>query len=459
MVGIYTPCTVTWSPPPPRPDRPRRRVAAAILTVLLGTLCVVGLWTPGASAQEGEGVKTNLSYTDAAGTKVPAVGVEIEVVDADGEVVGTGTSDDAGAVDIDVPGPGTYVMQLSVETLPDGVAPKDAESTSRSIEVRPGERRNALFPLVEGDAVAASGGGAGAELAQLIFDGIKFGMIIAMCAIGLSLIYGTTGLTNFAHGELVAFGALFAMMLNDGDVLGLHIIPAAVIAIAATALVGGANEFLLWRPLRRRGTGLIAMLVISIGLSILVRYLFVFQAGGRKERYVQYALQKGFDVGPITIVSREVWIIVISLLALVAVATAIKTTRLGKAMRAVSDNRDLAESSGINVERVILTVWIAGGALAGLGGVLFGLDQGISWDMGSDLLLLMFAAVTLGGLGTAYGPLIGSLIIGLLVNVSTLHIGDAGLPTELKNVGALVVLIVILLFRPQGLLGQRERIG
>ncbi|MDA3040394.1 MAG: hypothetical protein O3C27_12875 [Actinomycetota bacterium] len=113
-------------------------------------------------------------------------------------------------------------MQLLVETLPDGVALKDAESTSRSIEVRPGERRNALFPLVEGDAVAATGGGAGAELAQLVFDGIKFGMIIAMCAIGLSLIYGTTGLTNFAHGELVAFGALFAMMLNDVDVFGVR---------------------------------------------------------------------------------------------------------------------------------------------------------------------------------------------------------------------------------------------
>ncbi len=429
------------------------------MTFLLGTLGALGFSATGVGAQEGEGVKTNLSYDDATGSRVPAVGVEIEVVDADGEVVGTGTSDEAGAVDIDVPGPGTYVMQLTIESLPDGVALKDADSSSRSIEVRPGERRNALFPLVEGDAQASSGGGAGAELAQLTFDGVKFGMIIAICAIGLSLIYGTTGLTNFAHGELVAFGALFAMMLNDADVLGMHVIPAAVIAIAATALAGGANEFLLWRPLRRRGTGLIAMLVISIGLSILIRYLFVFQAGGRKERYVQYALQKGFDVGPITIVSREVWIIVISLMSLVAVATAIKKTRLGKAMRAVSDNRDLAESSGINVERVILTVWVAGGALAGLGGVLFGLDQGISWDMGSDLLLLMFAAVTLGGLGTAYGPLIGSLIIGLLVNVSTLHIGDTGLPTELKNVGALVVLIVILLFRPQGLLGQRERIG
>jgi neutral amino acid transport system permease protein len=420
---------------------------------------VIGASSTGASAQEGEGVKSALSYDDASGAKVPAVGVEVEVLDSDGEVVVTGTSDDAGLIDLDVPGPGSYVVRIVVESLPDGVALKDAESSNRTIEVRPGERRGALFPLIEGDSTAATGGGFASEFAQLSFDGIKFGMIIAMCAIGLSLIYGTTGLTNFAHGELVAFGALFALMLNDPDVLGMHVVLAAALAVVATAIAGGLNERLLWRPLRRRGTGLIAMLVISIGLSILLRYVFVYQAGGRKERFTQYSLQKGIDLGPITVVSRELWLIGIALVTLVLVATAIKTTRIGKAMRAVSDNRDLAESSGINVERVIQTVWVAGGALAGLGGVLFGLDQGVSWDMGTDLLLLMFAAVTLGGLGTAYGPLVGSLIIGLLVNVSTVRFGETGLPTELKNVGALLVLIVILLFRPQGLLGQRERIG
>ncbi len=431
-----------------------RGLAVALLAVL-GALVLA---SSAALAQEAEGVRSTLAYNDESGTRVPAVGVEVEVLDDTGAVVGTGTSDDAGAIDIDVPGPGIYLVQLVTETLPDGVTPKDAESSARTIEVRAGERRAALFPLVQGEGVS-SGGSAGAEFAQLLFDGVKFGMIIAMCSIGLSLIYGTTGLTNFAHGELVAFGALFALMLNDPDVLGLHIVPAGMLAVVATALAGGANERFLWRPLRRRGTGLIAMLVISIGLSILVRYLFVYQAGGRRERYSQYALQKGIDLGPITVVPRELWVIGLALVALVAVATAIKSTRIGKAMRAVSDNRDLAESSGIDVERVILTVWIVGGSLAGLGGVLFGLDQGVSWDMGSELLLLMFAAVTLGGLGTAYGPLLGSLIIGLLVNVSTLHISGNGLPTELKNVGALLVLILILLLRPQGLLGQRERIG
>ena len=126
----------------------------------------------------------------------------------------------------------------------------------------------------------------------------------------------------------------------------------------------------------------------------------------------------------------------------------------GQSNGAVSDNRDLAESTGIDVERVISMVWIFGSALAGLGGVLFGLTESINWEMGFRILLLMFAGVTLGGLGTAYGALFGSIIVGLFIQLSTLVI-----PTDMKNVGALLMLIVILLIRPQGLFGRRERIG
>jgi branched-chain amino acid transport system permease protein len=123
-------------------------------------------------------------------------------------------------------------------------------------------------------------------------------------------------------------------------------------------------------------------------------------------------------------------------------------------MRAVADNRDLAESSGIDVDLVILVVWAVGGGLACLGGVMFGITEQVRFDMGFRLLLLMFAGVTLGGLGTAYGALVGSLIVGIFIQVSTLWI-----PPELKNVGALALLILILLIRPQGILGQAERVG
>ena len=127
----------------------------------------------------------------------------------------------------------------------------------------------------------------------------------------------------------------------------------------------------------------------------------------------------------------------------------LQRTRIGKAMRAVADNRDLAASSGIDVDRVILVVWVMGAALAALGGVLLGLSDQVQWDMGFRLLLLMFAGVTLGGLGTAYGALLGSVIVGVFVQMSTL-----GHPRRLKYVGGLLLLIVILIIRPQGILGQ-----
>jgi branched-chain amino acid transport system permease protein len=131
------------------------------------------------------------------------------------------------------------------------------------------------------------------------------------------------------------------------------------------------------------------------------------------------------------------------------------TTQTGKATRAISDNPDLAAASGIDVDRVIRIVWIVAAGLAGLSGVLWAYFRpGIKWDMGAQILLLIFAAVTLGGLGTACGALLGALVVGLLVEVSSLVI-----PSDLKYVGALVVLIVILLVRPQGILGRKERIG
>ena len=145
---------------------------------------------------------------------------------------------------------------------------------------------------------------------------------------------------------------------------------------------------------------------------------------------------------------------VIAVIVLLVVAFALLRTRLGKATRAVADNPALAAASGIDVDRVIRLVWIAGAMLAGLAGVLLGIAQGVNFQLGFQILLLMFAAVTLGGLGTAFGALVGSIVVGLFVTVSTLVI-----PTELKSVGALGILIVILLVRPQGILGRAQRVG
>jgi neutral amino acid transport system permease protein len=237
--------------------------------------------------------------------------------------------------------------------------------------------------------------------------------------------------------------------------LGLHMFVAAPLAIGCGVLLGFGLDRGFWRPLQRRGTGLIAMLVMTIGLGILLRYIFLYQFGGFSRTYRQYSLQtRGLEIGPVTIVPRDIFTIVLAIVVLVGVALFLQRTRMGKAMRAVADNRDLAESSGINVDRVIGFVWAGGTGLAALGGILLGLSEQVSFLMGFQLLLLMFASVTLGGLGTAYGALVGSLIVGLFVQLSTLVVAP-----ELKNVGALLILIVILLVRPQGILGQSERVG
>ena len=194
--------------------------------------------------------------------------------------------------------------------------------------------------------------------------------------------------------------------------------------------------------------------MVSIGLSLALRYLIQIVFGGRSRAYIGYQSQRAVDYGLFSLTAAGLASIIISLVVLVLVALMLQRTKIGKAMRAVADNRDLAASSGINVDRVILIVWVLGGALAALGGVLLGLSDNVQWDMGFRLLLLMFAGVTLGGLGTAYGALIGSLIVGVFVQMSTLVI-----PSDMKYVGGLLLLIVILVIRPQGILGSRVRIG
>jgi len=160
------------------------------------------------------------------------------------------------------------------------------------------------------------------------------------------------------------------------------------------------------------------------------------------------------EIGPVDLIPKDVAIIVISTLVLIAVGVALRLTKLGKAMRAVADSGDLAASSGIDVNRIITTVWFMGGVLVTLGGVFVALSEQVNWLMGNQLLLLIFAGVTLGGLGTDFGAMIGSLLVGILIYMSTLWIAP-----ELKNVGALVILILILMVRPQGLFGRKERIG
>lgn len=345
---------------------------------------------------------------------------------------------------------GSYSITINVDDLPEGQALTNPDKgTVKANVFMLGVDLRILFPIgpgiVQSSLLERS--------AQLTLDGILLGLVIALAALGLSLIFGTTGLTNFAHGEILTLAGLLTYYLSA--IVGLPVLAAAPLAVLLGALISGfLQDKYLWKPLRRRGTGLIAMLVISIGLAIFLRYFFLFIFGGDTRQLPQYAGQAGIELGLLSFTPKSILTTVIGILLILGATLWLLRTRMGKASRAVADNPALASASGIDVQKVIRAVWILGAALASYAGVIVTINQGVSFLMGQDMLLLIFAAVTLGGLGTANGALVGSLIIGLFVQLSTLFI-----PTELKYVGALIVLILILIIRPQGILGKKERIG
>lgn len=411
---------------------------------------------------------TVLRYEDEAGERVPVPGVTVSV-SREGEVVGEGTTDADGEVVVPVPDPGRYTATIDPAGLPEGISLRDPERLTAEIQVSAGQAARVLFPLVSGEAAAGAGSDTGRRIAQLTVEGIKLGLFLGMAAIGLSLVFGTTGLTNFAHGEMVTWGMLVAYFFNvygfagalgflDGWPPpfggGVNLIFAAAIAVVFGAAAGWALDAGVFAPLRRRAVSLVSAMIVSIGLSLVIRYVFLFIFGGRPRFFRDYTSQSALHIGIIDITPKDLVATVLAIVILVGVGVFLETTRTGKAMRAVADNRDLAESSGIDVERVVRYVWVAGGALAALGGVFMGLSEQVVWNSGFRILLLLFAGVILGGLGSAYGALVGSLVVGIGIQVSTLFISP-----ELKNVGALVLLIVILVVRPQGILGRAERVG
>ncbi len=421
-----------------------RFVVAAI--ALLGAF----LLSAGVAAAAGPSITAIVT----GGDKAPIAGVGVTVTGPDG-FTGSGTTDAEGRATIDVPAAGQYIVTVDEATLPAGETVKDGPD--RTVNVLSGDKK-ALFPVGIGGEPAGeedSGGGSnlGAQVLQLIIDGITLSLIIALGALGLNLIFGTTGLTNFAHGELLSLGAFTAYVFNA--IVGLNLIIACALALVVCAAAWGwGQNFVLWRPLRKRGTGLIAAMIVSIGLAMTIRYILLMIFGGDGRFYTDYAGQSGLEIGPVTVTPKAIILSLLAILALTATVVWLRSSRMGKATRAVSDNPALASASGVNVERVIAVVWVLGATLAGFAGIFQGINNNVSWTMGQGLLLTMFAAIVLGGLGTIGGALVGSFVVGMSVQLSTLIV-----PTQMKTGAALALMIVLLLIRPQGLLGKPERVG
>jgi branched-subunit amino acid ABC-type transport system permease component len=456
------------------------RMLLGILALLLAVgAAMTGFGAPALAAAAVPGADPTPSPSEATSTqsiglwvrvsadKSNVAGVKIDVTGPKGFMASAVSGAD-GRATIPVPGSGAYKVMVNTTSIP---AEKGTllGLNPREVQVDTGNTGVPAYFLI-GDALGAgatpapgttnspsSGSKSGSQTSFIdkilprVATGLIFGLLLALASIGVSLIYGTTGLSNFAHGELVTFGSLTGYLIAGP----LHL-PGWVGIIMAMVL-GGVFGFVqdlgIWKPLRKRNVPLIPLMIVSIGLSLALRYLFQFIFG--PGLLVTPSNSKAvLTLGPVPLRFTDITTPIICLMVLLFVAFALLRTRIGKATRAVSDNRSLAAATGINVERVIRIVWVAGGALAGLSGALLGYYQPVSWQSGASILLLIFAAVTLGGFGTAFGALVGSLIISLVVDVSTIII-----PSNLKLVAALAVMIVVLIFRPQGILGRKDRVG
>ena len=284
---------------------------------------------------------------------------------------------------------------------------------------------------------------------QATLYGLVAGSYLALGAVGLTLVYGVLRLVNFAHGDMLTLGAYVAFLLNV--TLGVAFVPAVIGAIGATAALGVGFETWLWRPMRRRGANLFQLLLISIGLAFLVRNGIQFLAGGQIRSFeidiVSSVALLGFRLG-----RMQLYVVVIGLITLLATGLMLRHTTVGKQMRALADDLDLAETAGIDTERVIVVTWACAAGLAGLAGVLYAAAIGVmNPNLGVSLLLGLFAAVVLGGIGSAYGALAGGFLIGVSQEWATLVVNPRWKPTV-----GFVILVLTLLLRPQGLFGRRR---
>lgn len=430
----------------------RRRTVGVLLMILAAIGTVLGLVAMPAPASAAEGDPFRIAgIITLDGEPLSDVTLVIDGPGGEQEVV----TNDEGRWEAFVPDQAIYTVTLDESTLPDGIAVIDDTGENETPNVREAslEQLRSVtvnFFLGEGERNTTSFFD---QFVERVVNGLNFGLMLALAAIGLSLVYGTTGISNFAHGEMVTFGALMVLLFSFP--LGLPLWLAIPIAVVVSGAFGWALDLGIWRPLRRKGLGVVPLMIVSIGLSLALRYVFQMGIGGGITMPPEATAPNIEWLGPIRLSVIDLLSMGISIVVIVGFALWLQRSRIGKATRAVSDNPSLAAASGIDVDSVVRVVWIVSGALAGLAGVLWAYFRpGVKWDMGSSILLLIFAAVVLGGLGTAYGALIGSIIVGLIVEVSSLWI-----PADLKYVGALVVLILILLLRPQGILGRRERIG
>jgi neutral amino acid transport system permease protein len=286
------------------------------------------------------------------------------------------------------------------------------------------------------------------DLAQTTLNGLTLGAVYALGAVGLTLVYWILKLVNFAHGDFLTFGAYMAYLVNV--TWGWPLVFGIFFAMAMTALLGLFFERTMWRPMRSQGAGFLQLILMSIGLAFVLRSTIQW-FWGTEIRSLDVNVTDTVTLLDLRIGQTELVVVVVGIAVLLAVGLMIRFSLLGKQMRALADDLDLAETAGIDTRRVILYTWIFAGALAGLAGVLSGALTNLRPELGFELLLPIFAAVVLGGIGNPFGALTAGLVLGIVIEWSTLLFE----PRWKVTVG-FVALIIALIIRPQGIFGKAK---
>lgn len=282
---------------------------------------------------------------------------------------------------------------------------------------------------------------------QLLWNGIVSGSLIALAALGLTLIFGILNFINIAYGDYMAFGAYVALGANAA--FGLNIGLAVLVGLVGGGVVSVLSDRFIFKKFRDRGP--IVLLVVSLGLGFILRNLIRAVWGG-DVRYYEIPLEIGQKFFGITLLVDQVLIVVASVIVLGLVFVLLRRTRIGIAMRAASDDTDLARLRGIDTERLTLYVALIGGIIAAAGGIAIGIDANLRPNMGFTALIPIFAAVILGGIGDPRGAVIGGYSIGIVQEVSVVVI-----PSKYMPVVGLSLLVIGLLTRPDGIFGEATR--
>ena len=287
-------------------------------------------------------------------------------------------------------------------------------------------------------------------IVQLFANGLIAGAIYSLIALGFSLIYSTCNFVDFAHGATVSFGAYFLYFFFS--MLSLNFWLAVVLTILATAIFGLLLNVIIFRELRRRKAGNLILLMASFALLIIFESLILAFFGADVKTIGFIPVAEGLQILGAIITPLQIVIIVVSFLLLIIFFFFMKKSKIGKAMRAVSDNKDVAEIVGISAERIYNWSFIIGSAIAGIAGILVGLEQNLEPTMGTDLMIKGFTAAVIGGIGSPVGAVLGSYLLGFAENFGIWY-----LPSGYKDAIAFVVLFIFLLFRPQGILGKKNK--